>query len=67
MPPAQQWSASRCALFDVNKPAPVAAVQKKSDNNRMITGSRKPGIFIKTVHHENNNDNKNDDNNNNKT
>ena len=52
VPPATQWSAWRCALFDVNKPAPVAAVQYKSDNTRMTTGSRKPGVFIKTAHHE---------------
>ena len=32
----------------------------------MTTGSRKPGVFVKTAHHENNNDDKNNDNNNNK-
>ena len=35
-----QWSTWRCALFDLNKPAPVAAIQLKSDNTRMTTGSR---------------------------
>ena len=35
-----------------------------SDNTRMTTGSRKPGVFIKTAHHENND--KNNDNNDNK-
>ena len=29
----------------------------------MTTGSRKPGVFVKTAQHENNNDNKNHDNN----
>ena len=29
----------------------------------MTTGSRKPGVFVKTAHHENNNENKNHDNN----
>ena len=45
--------------------APVAAGHLKSDNTRMTTESRKPGVFIKTAHHENNNDNKNNYNNNN--
>ena len=36
----------------------------KIGQHRMTTGSRKPGVFIKTAHHENNNDNKNNDNNN---
>ena len=64
-----QCSAWRCcvALFDVNKPAPVAAVQWKSDKTCMTTESRKPGVFVKTAHrNNNNNDNKkNDDSNNN--
>ena len=31
----------------------------------MTTGSRKPGVFVKTAHHKNNTDNKNNEDNNN--